>query len=322
MNRSLNVRMVLLVVMFSIIGLSSQAVEAQDYPTKPILLVNPGGIGGSTDLTMRAVTSVAADYLGQPIIVQVKAGGGGSIGTEFVAKAAPDGYTLLCGGPNWNSTLPAVEGISKGPDDLLAVCRINYTSGILVARSDAPFKTFKEMVEWAKANPGKLVFGHTGPWGGADVSWKIITQKTGIKSRVVPHEGGGPALIAILGGQVQVSGIAGTQGIAHIKSGKLRALAVMAEKRDPDLPDVPTAIEEGVDCAYPNWRAVLAPKGTPRPIIEKLAGAFKKMTENEAVIKMIKGFGDDIQYLGPDDFTKIWRQEFEAYKELAKTFKK
>ncbi len=212
MNRPLQEKVFLSVALLSLLVLGLPSVQAQDYPTKPILLVNPGGIGGSTDLTMRAVTSVAADYLGQPIIVQIKAGGGGSIGTEFVAKAAPRRYTLLCGGPNWNSTLPAVEGTSKGPDDLLAVCRINYTSGVLVARADAPFKTFKEMVEWAKANPGKLVFGHTGPWGGADVSWKIITQKTGIKTRVVPHEGGGPALIAILGGQVQVSGIAGHAG--------------------------------------------------------------------------------------------------------------
>ena len=301
---------------------NSPLLQAQDYPTKPILMVNPGGVGGSTDLTMRAVTSVAKEYLGQPIVVETRPGGGGSIGTEFVARANPDGYTLLCGGPNWNSTLPAIDNTSKGPDDLVAVCRINYTSGVLVARADAPFKTFKEMVEWAKANPGKLVFGHTGPWGGADVSWKIITEKTGIKSRVVPHEGGGPALIAILGGQIQVSGIAGTQGIAHIKSGKLRGLAIMAEKRDPDLPDVPTVLEEGINCAYPNWRGVLAPKGTLRPIVEKLAVAFKKMTENETVIKMIKGFGDDIQYLGPDEFTKVWRQEYEAYKELAKTFKK
>jgi len=151
-----------------------------------ILLVNPGGAGGSSDLTMRAVTSVAADYLGQPVIVQIKAGGGGAIGTEFVVRAAPDGYTLLSGAPNWNSILPAVEGISKGPDELAAVCRINYSAGFIVARSDAPFKTFKEMIEWAKANPGKLVFGNSGPWGIADIDWKFIMHKTGIKSRVVP----------------------------------------------------------------------------------------------------------------------------------------
>lgn len=294
----------------------------QGFPTKPVTLVNPMGAGGSHDLTMRAVTSVAADYLGQPIVVQIKAGGGGAIGSEFVAKAPPDGYTLLAGGPGWNSTLPAVEGRSKGPDDLAAVCRINYSPTILTARPDAPFKTFKEMIQWAKANPGKLIYGHTGPWGAADTPWKQIMAKTGITSKVVPHDGGGPALIAILGGHIDVTGGFAAQSMAHIKTGKLRVLAVLDYKREPDLPDVPTAIEEGVDVVYLMWRGILAPKGTPRPIIEKLAAAFKKMTEDQSVIGMLKRFGDEVQFLGPDEFGKLWREEYEAHKELGRLYKK
>jgi len=299
-----------------------QPLHGQEFPTKPVTLINPMGAGGSHDLTMRAVTSVAADYLGQPIVVQIRPGGGGAIGSELVAKAPPDGYTLLAGGPGWNSTLPAVEGRSKGPDDLVAVCRINYSPTILTARPDAPFKTFKEMIEWAKANPGKLIYGHTGPWGAADTPWKQIMAKTGITSKVVPHDGGGPALIAILGGHIDVTGGFSAQSMAHIKTGKLRVLAVLDYKREPDLPDVPTAIEEGVDVVYLMWRGILAPKGTPRPIIEKLATAFKKMTEDKSVIGMLKRFGDEVQYLGPDEFGKLWRQEYEAHKELARLYKK
>ncbi len=167
-------------------------------------LVVPLGVGGSNDLTARALASVGADYLGQPVIVQVRAGGGGAIGSDLVAKAAPDGYTLLFGGPGPNTTLPAVEGRSKGPDDLLAVCRINYSPDIITARPDAPFKTIKEMLEWAEANPGKLVFGNTGPWGAGDLPWKLIMKQTGITSRVVPYDGGGPALTALLGGHIDV----------------------------------------------------------------------------------------------------------------------
>lgn len=309
-------------VLFFLSVLGIQIAQAQDFPTKPITLVIPVGAGGSHDLTARAVTSVAADYLGQPIIIQLKPGGGGAIGSDIVAKASPDGYTLLFGGPGWCTILPAIEGRSKGPNDLVAVCRINYSPTLIVAKPDIPYKTFKEMLEWAKANPGKLIFGNTGPWGAIDMPWKMIMKETGITTKVVPYDGGGPALVAILGGHVDVSGGFTAALLPHIKAGKLRPLAVLDNKRDPDLPNVPTAIEEGVNVVFLMWRGVLVPKGTPRPIIDKLAGAFKKMSEDKSVIAMIKRFGDDIHFLGPNEFTKVWLEEYEAYKELGKIFKK
>lgn len=296
--------------------------EAQEYPTKPVTLVIPMGAGGSHDLTARAVTSVAVDYLGQPIIVQLKPGGGGAIGTELVAKAQPDGYTLLMGGPGWNTTLPAIEARSKGPDELAAVCRINYSSAIIVTRPDQPYKSFKGMLEWAKANPGKLVFGHSGTWGHSDLAWKLLTKETGINTKSVPHDGGGPALMAILGGHIDVNSSNIAVVLPYIRAGKLIPLAVLDDRRDPNLPNVPTAKEEGIDLVCPLWRGIIAPKGTPRPIIEKLATGFKKMTEDKTVVTMIKQMGDEIHYLGPDEFTKVWREEFEAQKELRKMFKK
>jgi tripartite-type tricarboxylate transporter receptor subunit TctC len=301
--------------------LGSQVVAAADFPTKPITLVIPVGAGGSHDLTARAVTSVATEYLGQPIIIQLKPGGGGAIGSEFVAKSAPDGYTLLFGGPGWSSAFPAIEGRSKGPDDLVAVCRINYSPTIIVCRADAPYKNFKEMIEWAKANPGKLVFANTGPWGQADLPWKLIIKETGIVTKIVPYDGGGPAVIAVLGGHADLNGGLSPTLMPQIKAGKLRALVVLDYQRDKDLPNVPTAKEEGVNVVNFLWRGVLAPKGTPRPVIERLAAAFKKMTEDKTVTAMIRQFGDEIQYLGPDEFGKLWREEYESYKELGKMFK-
>ena len=147
-------------------------------------------------------------------------------------------------------------------------------------------------------------------------------KKAGITSKVVPHDGGGPALIAILGGHIDVSGSFAAQATTHIKAGKLRLLAVLDDKRDPDFPDAPTAKEEGVDVVFLMWRGVLAPKGTPRPVIEKLAAAFKKMTEDRTVIDMLKKFGDPPSYLGPDEFGKLWRAEYESYKEIGKIYKK
>jgi len=299
-----------------------QLVQAAEYPIKPVLLVNPVGPGGSHDLTGRAISSVAATYLGQPLIVQLKPGGSGSVGSEFVAKAAPDGYTLLFGGPGWNSTLPAVEGVSKGPDDLAAVCRINYSSPIIYVRTDSAFKTLKDLIEWAKANPEKLAYGHTGPWGAADLPWKQLKHLSGIKTRDIPHVGGGDVLMAILGGKIQAIGAMGAQSLPHVRAGKLRPLAVLDDKRDKSLPDVPTAKEQGYDVVFRMWRGVLVPKATPRPIIEKLGVVFKQITEDKSFVSMINQFGDEIHYLGPDEFTKVWREEFETHKELGKIYKK
>jgi tripartite-type tricarboxylate transporter receptor subunit TctC len=305
-----------------VLALGREFAQAQEYPTKPVTLVIPFGAGGSHDLTARTVTSVAADYLGQPMLVQLKPGGGGAIASDFVAKAAPDGYTLLFGGSGPNTTLPAIEGRSKGPDDFVAVCRVNYSPAVIIARADAPYKTFQEMLAWAKANPGKLIFGNTGPWGAADLSWKMITKETGIDTKNVPYDGGGPALVALLGGHVDVSGLFSAQTLPHIRAGKLRPLAVTDIQRDPAMKDVPTCKEAGVNIFYVMWRGALAPKGTPRVVVDRLAAAFKKMGEDKSVVSMIKKLGDEINYLGPDEFAKFWREEYETQKELGKMFKK
>jgi tripartite-type tricarboxylate transporter receptor subunit TctC len=309
-------------IVFAVAVISAWTVHAQEFPTKPITLVIPTGPGGTHDLTARAVTSVAPDYLGQPIIIQLKPGAGGAIGSDFVSKAAPDGYTLLFGGPGWSSTLPAIEGRSKGPDDLVAVCRVSHSPVIITARPDAPFKTFKEMIEWAKANPGKIVFGSSGPWGAAETPWKQIMHQANFASRIVPFDGGGPGLVAILGGHIDVMVGVTSHSLPHIKAGKLRALAVLDDVRQSDLPDVPTAKEAGVDVVYTTWRGALAPKGTPRPIIDKLAAAFKKMTEDKSVIAIFNQYREEIHYMGPDLFAKAWRAEYELHKELGKIYKK
>lgn len=322
MRKALGGKILACVILLTLSMVGYPVVQAQEFPTKPITLINPMGAGGSHDLTMRAVVSVATDHLGQPMIVQIKSGGGGAIGSEAVAKAQPDGYTLLAGGPGWNTTLPAVEGRSKGPDDLMAVCRINYSANNIVARADAPFKTLQEMIAWAKANPGKLIYGHSGPWGAADVPWKEFTKKTGITSKVVPYDGGGPCLVALLGGHIDVTANFAAQALPQVKAGKMRILAVLDDKRNPEFPDVPTAREQGVDVVYLMWRGILAPKGTPRPVIDRLALGFKKMLETKTVLNMLKSFGDVANYLGPDEFDKLWRAEYEAHKELGKLYKK
>ncbi len=313
---------VLSVVILGLLAWAAPSAAAEDFPTKPVTLVIPVGAGGSHDLTARALASVAPPYLGQPLIIQLKPGGGGAIGSDLVAKAKPDGYTLLFGGPGWSSTLPAVEGRSHGPDTLMAVAKINHGPVALMVNPGKPWKNLKEMVEWARANPGKLIHATTGPWGAADLPMKRMMKEYNFTAQMVPYDGGGPALLAILGGHADSSINPLAQTLPHIRAGKLRPLAILDTKRENDLPDVPTAQEQGFDVVYTLWRAVLAPRGTPRPIVEKLASSFKQMTEDKSFQALIKQLGDEVNYLGPDEFEKVWRAEYESHKELGAFYKK
>ena len=307
--------------MFFLTG--NQNLHAQEFPTKAINLIIPFGAGGGSDLTARAIFTTAPEYLGQPIVVHIKPGGGGAIGSEFVAQSKPDGYTLLFGHTNCQTILPIVEGRSRPADQYEPVAHIGRSPGFFLARPDAPFKNFKEMIAWAKANPGKLTYGNTGIWSVADIMWKAIEHQFGLKTRIVDYPGGGEALVALLGGHVQVIHNAAPQSLPHIKAGKLIPLGFSGNKRHPDLPDLPTQKEQGFDAApFCSWKGILAPKGTPRPAIEKLALGFQKMMGDKAAQPRMKQLGDDFEYMGPDDFKKFLTADFHAYSELAKIFKK
>jgi tripartite-type tricarboxylate transporter receptor subunit TctC len=297
--------------------------RAQDFPNKPINLVIPFAAGGSSDLAARTFVHLSPEVLGQPMIIQLKPGGGGAIGTEFVAQAKPDGYNLLFGHTNCNTILPVAEGRSRGPDDMASVCRINIENNIYFVRSDSPFKTIRDMIDWAKANPGKLSFGNVGTWSVTDFEWKWLEQKAGIKTRIVPYNGGGDALIALLGGHIQVTMISSSSGYPHMRAGKLRPLAICGPYRKSDLPNVPSMKDAGYDTGLEGyWKGVLAPKGTPRPIIERLAAGFKKMTENKQVIDSFEKLGNEFNYQGPDEFAKYWQEDYRIYQEMVKMLKR
>jgi tripartite-type tricarboxylate transporter receptor subunit TctC len=303
-------------------ALAAAPAQAQDYPTKPVNVLIPFGAGGASDLILRTFVHLAPETLGQPMVIQPKPGGGGAIATEIVAQSKPDGYTLLFGHTNSHSILPAIEGRSKGPDDLASVCRVNTSGNVFIAQPSAPFNTFKEMVAWAKANPGQLSVSVAGTWSMVDFTWKQMEVVLGIKLRIVSYDGGAEALVALLGGHVQAALLSLPQTLPHVRAGKLKALAYYAENRHPDLPDVPTAKEQGYDRVLTVFKAFMAPKGTPRPIIDKVAVSVKKMLENKQVIESIRKLGDEVEYQGPDEFAKYWRAEYDSYKELGKMFKK
>jgi tripartite-type tricarboxylate transporter receptor subunit TctC len=314
-------RIMMLVMALLLCGVS--LLQAQDYPSKTINLVIPFGAGGASDVTARAFVHLSNELLGQPMIVQLKPGGGGAIGTEFVAQSKPDGYNALMGHANCNSILPAIEGRSKGPEEMEPVCRINIQNTVYYVRSDSPFKSIKDVIAYAKANPGRLSFGNSGTWSVTDLEWRWLEIKAGMQTRNVPHDGGGQQLLALLGGHIQVAMLATTFSLPHFKAGKLRPIAIQGPKRHPDFPGVPCMKEEGFDTGLDGlWKAVMLPKGTPRPIVDKLAGFFKKVSENKQVIESLHKMGDEFHYLGPDDFAKYWRKDYQVYKDMAKMFGK
>jgi len=298
-------------------------VHAQDFPQKPITVIVPSAIGGQAEMMCRTLAIVSEEIFGQPLVVQPKPGGGGAIGTELVYGAKPDGYTLSAGKANWSSILPALEGRSRGPDDMEAVCRINSAYTFLFVQASSSFKTLKDLIDYAKANPGKLIFGNSGVWSMVDLEWRWLEMKAGIKTRNVNYSGGGEAILGLLGGHIMTSSFSPGAGLPQVRAGKLRALAYSGRKRHPALPDVPTFIEQGYDDGLDgNWQGFLAPKGTPRPIIEKLAAGFKKATEHPKAIEAFDKLGEEFGYMGTEEFAKFWRKDFEIYKEMAKMFKK
>jgi len=180
------------------------------------------------------------------------------------------------------------------------------------------------MIAWAKANPGKLVYGNTGTWSATDFAWRLLEMKAGFTSQNVPFTTGAEPLVAVLGGHIHVTRLGTPQSLPHYRAGKVRALVVWGSNRSKVLPDVPSLVEAGYDLGGvgSNWLGFFAPKETPRPIIDRLAEGFKKMTQDERVIAGMEKLGGEFIYLGPGEFAKVWREEYLSYKELAKMFKK
>jgi tripartite-type tricarboxylate transporter receptor subunit TctC len=286
---------------------------AQEFPTKPIELVIPYAAGGSHDLTARALASVAHQYLGQPMLVMLKPGGGGAVGSQAVIRAKPDGYTLMLGGSGPNTIFALVQKAPIGPDHFTSIARINYSPAIFSVRAEAPWKTFREVVDYMKKNPGKFNFANTGTWGAADFPMRMVARAAGVEYNNIPFDGGGPALLAVLGGNADGSFLFTAQLLPQIGAGKMRALAVSDTRRLRDLPNVPTLREEGVEVLFTQWRSVLAPKGIPQPIVEKLEAAFKGMTGDSSFQALIKQLGDEIHFQGGKEFDTTWRQEWDGF---------
>ena len=263
--------------------------HAQDYPAKPIKLIVPNPPGGGNDFTARVVADKLREKWGQPAVVENRAGASGSIGADAVAKAAPDGYTLLVTAPASlviNKSLYAK--LSYDPDAFVPVSVILAGPGVLLVHPSVPATNVQQLIAFAKANPGKLTYASQGNGTIAHLAGAMFESMSGIKGVHVPYKGSAPAMSDLLGGQVSMLFGELSPALAHIRSGKLRVLAVGSEKRNPLLPGVPSMSEVLPGFAFSYWIGMVAPAGTPAAIANKLSAAIAELKQPDAAKKLLE----------------------------------
>ncbi len=293
------------------IALIASPLLAQDaWPSKPINMVVAFPPGGVADIVGRPLAVAMEKTLRQPVLVINRAGAGGATGTASVAKSAPDGYTILMALSSI-SIFPVSDRINgKQPTyemkEFAPIALVTADPTVLVVRADGPYKTLREFVDAAKANPGKINYSSSGVYGTLHVAMEIFANAAGIKLFHVPYNGGGPAVTALLGGQVQALASGPAAAIGQIKGGKMRALASWADRRIPMMPELPTFKELGYDAEFYIWSGVVAPAATPAPILAKLREAVREAANSAEFKAQMEKVSTPVAYLDAPEFQKYW----------------
>jgi tripartite-type tricarboxylate transporter receptor subunit TctC len=297
------------------------AAVAQEYPAKPIVLVVAFAAGGNNDLRARQLGVPVGASLGQTIVVDNKPGASGNIGHDFVARAMPDGYTLGIGAMGPLTVNPALfPKMTFDPaKDLVPVVLIEKAPLVLVTRVEKPFKSLKDVIAAAKAQPGALTIGNAGNGGAHHLSGELFQDAAGIDMLSVPYKGGGPASTALLSGEIDMMFEQTYAALPSIQAGKTRALAVTSDKRLPSLPDVPTMTELGFPAVtVSNWLGIVAPKGTPPAVIRKVNEAYNKALAAPEMREKIAGPGNVVGGGSAEEFAAFIASESKRWVVLIK----
>jgi tripartite-type tricarboxylate transporter receptor subunit TctC len=291
-------------------GVLSKPARAQAWPTRNITMIVPFPPGGQADLAARPVAAALEKILGKSVVVDNRSGAGGLIGYAAGARAEPDGHTLMMALSSMTFLPEAERLFDRKPsyeyDQLIPVARVLADPGVLCVRTDAPWKSVADLVEDAKRRPGQISFSSSGNYGAAHVPFEMFQQAAGIKLLHVPYRGGGPALTAFLGKQVDITTQAPGPITPHVQSGAARLLANWGPKRAAEYPDVPTFIELGYkDVEYYIWAGLFAPKGTPEPVINRLRDAMRQVMADPKVTDVFVKANSPPAYLDQPEFQKF-----------------
>jgi len=303
------------------LGLAAGTSFAQQYPTKPIRLLVGFAPGGGTDIVARVIGQKLSEWWGQQVIVENRAGATGTIAADFVSKAGPDGYTLLMGHVNSNAIAPTI--FKKLPYDAIkdfaSVTYVGYVPNVLTVHPSLPVRSVKELVALAKSRPGELTCASSGTGSTQHLALELFMTLTGVKIIHVPYKGSGQAIVDLVAGQVLMNFDTMPPVIDHIKSSRLRALAVTTPKRASQLPEIPTLDETGLKgFEMTNWYGVVAPAGVPRDIINKVSADINKALQDPGVRKRLVDVGTEIGGGTPESFDTFIKSEIAKYTKLVK----
>jgi tripartite-type tricarboxylate transporter receptor subunit TctC len=300
-----------------VIGTAATALAAapafaqEAYPSRPITIINAFPPGGLNDIVTRPLATALEPILKQPVVVETKAGAAGQIGAQVAASAKPDGYTLLSHNTGISGYAEVDKLFGRAPKtnraDFIALARLIADPVLLLVNDQQPYKTLKEFIDGAKANPDTLVFSSGGLYGASHLPLAYLEKATGpLKLRHLPTSGGGPALVAILGNNAQVTTQSVSASLPHIKAGKLRPLATFGAARSKAMPDVPTLKELGYDVEYYLWIGIFAPKGVAPAIVTTLRTAIGKAAHSDQFTAALANAGQELAYLDGPDFQAFW----------------
>ncbi len=303
-----------------LIGTMVSPLCAQSYPNKPIRFILPFAPGGSFDILGRIIGPKLAERLGQPVVPENRPGAGGNIGAEVTAKARPDGYTLLLTGTTISLSPSLYRKLHFDPiKDFTPVSLVAQTPLVVVIQPSLPVKNLKELVEYAKANPGKLNFGSGGIASTPHLAGELLKSLAKIDIVHVPYKGVGPALIGLMGREVDMVPASASAALPHIQSGKMRALAVLSNERIRSLPNVPTAKEAGIDnFDVTMWYGILAPAGTPRDIVTRLNAEWTTIATIPDIMEKIQKVGFEPMSSTPEQFAGFLKAEILRWSKIIK----